>query len=275
MTDVAIARLVYVLKSIDNSVQVVSSLSDVRNYEKKNIVIEISTDFIRTRIGANISDEFIVNTLVALGFKVENNGDKLLATVPSYRATKDISIKEDLVEEIARLYGYDNIVPAPLAFDTVPQELIKSIEYEYDTKLFLAQKYGANEIHSYLWNYDDFNKQHKINTKSYLSLLDSSNAGQSGIRSELLPTLLRTLDENKNNYEDIRVFEIGRVVSGLDEQNLAIENKKLAVLFASQKKSEQELFFEINSLCLLGRFLEEQNARNYKAFLSGTRNWGI
>jgi phenylalanyl-tRNA synthetase beta chain len=109
----------------------------------------------------------------------------------------------------------------------------------------LAEKYGANEIHSHIWNFADFNKANKIETKSYLHLMDSSNAGQSGIRSELLPTLIRCLDENKNNYEDVRVFEIGRVVSGLNEENLAIENKKLAILFASQKKSEFELFEEM------------------------------
>jgi phenylalanyl-tRNA synthetase beta chain len=98
-----------------------------------------------------------------------------------------------------------------------------------------------------LWNYEDFNKSHKIDTKSYVSLLDSSNAGQSGIRSELIPTLIRTLDENKNNYESVRVFEIGRVVAGLDEDNICDEHKKLAILFASQKKTEFELFTEMKT----------------------------
>ena len=111
----------------------------------------------------------------------------------------------------------------------------------------LAEKYNANEIHSYLWNFEDFNKAHKIDTKSYVSLLDSSNAGQSGIRSELLPTLIRCLDENKNNYQDVRVFEIGRVVSGLDDENMCDEHKKLAVLFASQTKSEFELFTQLKT----------------------------
>ena len=248
LTPQALARIVYLVKQIDKNAKVSSRLSDCykKKYEKK--VIELEPGFISKIVGEEISEEFIVKTLTKLEFDVKKEGKLLKVGVPTFRATKDVSIKEDLVEEVARLYGYDNIKPKPLAFDTVPQELIKSIEYEYDTKLFLAQKYGANEIHSYLWNFDDFNKQHKINTKSYLSLLDSSNAGQSGIRSELIPTLLRTLDENKNNYPEVRVFEIGRVISGLNEENLAIENKKLAVLLASQKKSESELFFEMKTL---------------------------
>lgn len=248
LTPKALARIVYLLKQIDSGAKVSSRLSDCYKKKYDKVTIDLDPKFIGKIVGMDISKEFIIKTLKSLEFGVIENGEMLRIDVPSFRATKDVSIKEDLVEEVARLYGYDNIEPKPLAFDTKPQELIKSIEYEYETKLFLAQKYGANEIHSYLWNYEDFNKAHKINTKSYLSLLDSSNAGQSGIRSELLPTLLRTLDENKNNYQDVRVFEIGRVVSGLTEDNLAIENKKLAILLGSQKKSEKDLFFEMKTI---------------------------
>lgn len=248
LTAKALARIVYLLEQIDKTAKVSSRLSDCYKKKYDKITIDLDPKFIGKIVGEDISKEFIVKTLTALEFDVKDEVEVLKVGVPTFRATKDVSIKEDLVEEVARLYGYDNIEPKPLAFDTKPQELIKSIEYEYETKLFLAQKYGANEIHSYLWNYEDFNKIHKINTKSYLSLLDSSNAGQSGIRSELLPTLLRTLDENKNNYQDVRVFEIGRVVSGLTEENLAIENKKLAILLGSQKKSEKELFFEMKTI---------------------------
>lgn len=250
LTPKALARIVFLLNQIDKNAKVSSRFSDVYRKKYDKIVINLDPKFIGKIVGEDISREFIIKTLKSLEFGVCEDGEMLKIEVPSFRATKDVSIKEDLVEEVARLYGYDNIKPMPLAFDTKPQEVIKSIEYEYETKLFLAQKYGANEIHSYLWNYEDFNKSHKINTKSYLSLLDSSNAGQSGIRSELLPTLLRTLDENKNNYQNVRVFEIGRVVAGLDENNLAIEKKKLAILLASQKKSEKELFFEMKTIII-------------------------
>ena len=247
LTPVALARILYLLKQLDSKVEVVSSFSDCYKKKYDKVQIELDPKFIGKIVGEDISKEFIVKTLKALEFGVIEKENKLLVDVPSFRATKDISIKEDLVEEVARLYGYDNISPKPLAFDCAPQTIIQSIEYEYDTKLLLAEKYGANEIHSYLWNYEDFNKQHKIETESYVSLLDSSNAGQSGIRSELVPTLLRTLDDNKNNFETIKVFEIGHVVSGLDEENLCIENKKLAVVFASQKESEFELFSELKT----------------------------
>lgn len=247
LTPVALARIIYLLKEIDSEAKVVSRFSDCYKKKYDKISIKLDPKFISKIVGMEISKEFTIKTLRALEFGVKDNGNELLIEVPTFRATKDISIKEDLVEEVARLYGYDNIEPKTLSFDAEPQKIIPSIEYEYDAKLMLAEKYNANEIHSYLWNYEDFNKANKIEMKSYVKLLDSSNAGQSGIRSELLPTLLRCLDENKNNYEDVRVFEIGRVVSGLDEENMCIENKKLAVLFASQKKTEFELFTELKT----------------------------
>ena len=247
LTPVALARILNLLKQIDSGAKVTSSFSDCYHKKFDKIQIKFDPRFISKIVGTEISKEFVVKTLKALEFGVAENGEELVVDVPSFRATKDVSIKEDLVEEVARLYGYDNIEPKPLMFDCTPQELIPSIEYEYDTKLYLAEKYNANEIHSYLWNFEDFNKQNNIEMKSYVSLLDSSNAGQSGIRSELVPTLLRTLDENKNNYSDVRVFEIGRVVSGLDDENHSIEEKRLAVVFASQKKSEFELFTEMKT----------------------------
>lgn len=247
LTPVALARILYLLMKIDENVKVTSCLSDCYKKHYDKVQIELDPKFISKIVGTDISKEFIIKTLTALEFGVKEQNGILVVDVPSFRATKDVSIKEDLVEEVARLYGYDNIQPLPLAFDCEPQKLIKSVEYEYDTKLLLAEKYNANEIHSYLWNYEDFNKINKIESKSYVSLLDSSNAGQSGIRSELIPTMLRCLDENKNYYEDVRVFEIGRVVSGLDDENNCIENKKLSILFASQNKSELELFTEMKT----------------------------
>ena len=245
MTDFAIARLVRLLQNIDNGIKVESKLSDVVNYERKEIVIDINCDFIRKRIGAEIPNEFIVNTLADLGFKVRGNNENLTLVVPSHRATKDISIKEDIVEEIARLYGYDNIVPTTLALDVLPVSQDNAHVMEYKTKRLLAEKYNFNEVHSYIWNYQDFNTSIGVESPSYLTLLDSSNSGQSGIRSELILSLIKFFNENKNNFNEIKIDEIGRVVVGKDENNLAIEEKHLACLISSTETSEKDLYFEM------------------------------
>ena len=248
MTDFAIARLVKHLQNIDAGIQIQSRLSDVVNYERQEIKIDVNCDFIRNRIGAEISNEFIVETLTKLGFKVSAQNGDLTVVVPSYRATKDVSIKEDLVEEIARLYGYDNIVPTTLALEVLPVSQDSTHIMEYKTKRLLAEKYNFNEVHSYIWNYTEFNSSIGVDSPSHLTLIDSSNSGQSGIRSELALSLIKFFSENKNNFNEIKIDEIGRVVVGKDENNLAIEEKHLACLISSSQKTEKELYFEMKKV---------------------------
>lgn len=244
---VALGRILEVLKSIDKNIVVSSSFTDEYSKKYETKTITISEDFISSRIGVQVPALQIVKILKGLGFDITENGKDITAVVPSYRATKDVSMKEDLVEEIARIYGYDNIVPMPLAFMPKPTFLNKAISEEYEVKKLLATKFGGVEIHSYIWNYQDFNDSHFIDTKPVVRLQDSSNAGQSGIRADLLPTMLKVVSENRNSLSDIRVFEVGRVAPSLNEDNLVNEEKRLAVVFASQTKSVECLFEELKT----------------------------
>ena len=248
MTTTAIARFIALLEKLDGGIKIVSSLTDVYTKKYPQIEIEINADFVSKRIGLNITNQDIENVLTKLGFIVTSKNNNLLVKVPSFRATKDISLKEDLVEEIARSYGYDNIIPEPISMEV--ESVDQNIEHinEYETKYLLAEKYGMNEVHSYLWNYIDFNKRVGIEQKSFVSLVDASNAGQSGIRSLLVPTLLKFMEENRNSFSDIEIFENGRVITGLDTDNLAIEEPHLAICIASQTKDAKTLYFKLKEI---------------------------
>ena len=251
MCATAIERLVYLLKQAEPRVKVTSSLTDVYNHHYPVHTIEIDTDFLARRGGVKLSLDTVVDTLVRLGFKVEvtdAENEKIKVEVPSFRATKDISIKEDLVEELFRMYGYDNIKSAPMAMPLISVEQIPTHTVEYQIKHTLASMFGLNEIHTYLWNYVDYNKQVGINQESVLHLMDSSISGQSGIRSTLAPSIIKIADENKNKFADIGIFEIARVVDGLNEENIAIEKKKLAIVLASENKTEKELYFKLKQM---------------------------
>lgn len=249
-TIIAIARLLYILKKIDNEIKVVSSLTDNYSYKYPQITINTTISFIEKKIGENIGAERICEILKGLKFVVDRDGDNLVVKVPSFRATKDVSIKEDLVEEVARVFGYDNIVPKTVDVSLVPTAQIKSHTLEYEVKKLLCEKFGASEVHSYLWNYEDFNKEVGIESKSVVRLVDSSNSGQSAIRSEMLPTMIKFFSENRLAFENIKIFEIGRVCPALTEDKRSIEEKHLSVLFANKNKTEEELYFEMKSVVL-------------------------
>jgi len=247
-TVVAIARVIYLLSSIDKNIKVVSRPTDVYTHKYPKVEINTSVDFIENRIGQKIGADKVVSILESLGFEVKNKNGVLKVKVPSYRATKDVSIKEDLVEEVARVYGYDNIEPKTVDVTLEPKHQSREHLLEYAVKRLLCDKFGASEVHSYIWNYEEFNKEVGIDSKSYVRLLDSTNSGQSGIRSEMLPTLIKFFGENKNSYDDIRMFEIGRVCSGLGEAKHAVEEKRLAILFASKTETDADLYFRMKSV---------------------------
>lgn len=94
----------------------------------------------------------IEKVLTSLYFKIiENKNGNFKIEVPSFRATKDVSGKADIIEEISRIYGYDNIVPQTNLWKVEPVKEDSLRELEYNIKTLLAQKYGMSEVHSYVW----------------------------------------------------------------------------------------------------------------------------
>ncbi len=251
MCDDAIARLVYLLRLAEPRINVTSSLTDVYNFHYPKHEIEIDTDFLARRGGVKLALNDVVDTLTRLGFEVEILdlvSEKIRVSVPSFRGTKDVSIKEDLVEEIFRMYGYDNINSQAMEMPLQPVDQIPTHQKEYEIKYALASLFGLNEVHSYVWNYEAYNKEVGINENSVLHLMDSSLSGQSGLRSSLAPTIIKFADENKNKLSNYGIFEVGRVWDSLDENNLAVEKKKLAVVLASENESEKTLYFKLKQI---------------------------
>ena len=247
----AIERLVYLLRQAEPRINVTSSLTDVYNFHYPKHEIVIDTDFLTRRGGVKLAFNDVIDTLTRLGFEVEILDlvkEEIKVGVPSYRGTKDVSIKEDLVEEIFRMYGYDNIKSQPMEMPLQPVEQIPTHTKEYEIKYTLASIFNLNEVHSYVWNYVDYNKSVGIEQESVINLMDSSLSGQSGIRSSLAPTIIKFADENKNKFDEIGIFEVGRVWDSIDENNLAVEKKKLAVVLSSEKESEKELYFRLKEI---------------------------
>ena len=248
MTVTAIGRYFHILRYIDTGVRVVSGLSDVynRHYEKK--VISTTAEFINHYTGLKLSNVYITDILTRLGFGVRNDGFNLQIEVPSFRATKDVTIPVDIVEEVARIYGYDNIAPEPVKEIIEPVEQSPEHLMEYNIKLTLAEKFGLNETHSYIWSDEASNKNLNIETTSHVKILNSIVQENNQLRSEILPSLLKVVNDNKNLLTDFGTFEIGRVITGLDENKNAVEKKHLGVAIFSTTKSEKDLYLKTKQI---------------------------
>ena len=123
MTVPAIARFVKLMTDIDGGVKVVSSLTDEYAFRYDEVKLDFNKAFVDKYTGIDIDNNTIVNTLNSLGFTVSLADDNFSVIVPSWRATKDVTIKADIIEEITRIYGYDNF-DIHTANDTLYMSLI-------------------------------------------------------------------------------------------------------------------------------------------------------
>lgn len=248
LTMTALLRYVYLLKEQDAGATISSQIADSYNYHYPHKDIKLTKDFINRYIGIEIDDERIVSILKSLEFGVEKDGDTFKVSVPSFRATKDINGKADIIEEITRIYGYDNIKPQTIDEPLKPTKLDREIAVEYDIKYSLANRYNLNEVHTYIWYDTATNNALNIAPRSVLRCVNSIGKENDQIRSTIIPSLLKVVMDNKNTINDIGVFEIGRVVDSLGLDDMANEEKSLGIVLYSKNKDQNSLLLRLKEM---------------------------
>ncbi len=248
MTTVAVARFVKLLTDADESAKVVSALTDEYAFRYDKVNLSFDKAFVNKYTGIEIDNDTIVKTLRSLGFGVELGNDNFSVSVPSWRATKDVTIKADIIEEITRIYGYDNFdvhtAAAPLY--PVRSDVVKTDED--GIKDILVKRYSMHELHSYVWAYHDEYKALGMEVESNVELINASNPNIKTIRRSIIPTQLCQVKYNTAYDSNFAVFEVGRVVEGFKADGLCNEHKKLAVTLYSKTKDMEKLYFELRDI---------------------------
>ena len=248
LTVAAIARFVYLLKQYDNGVEVVSALTDDYAYHYPQVTLSFDKAYVDKYTGIEISNDTIVSTLNRLGFTVSCDEDNFTVDVPSWRATKDVTIKADIIEEITRIYGYDNFeihtANAPL-FPTRPEPVKKD---EDNVKDILVKHFNLHELLSYVWNYVDELKELGIKNEGVIKLANASNPNIETIRKTMIPTQLCQVKSNLGFAPSFGIFEVGRVVTGMTDDNLCIEEKHLGITLYQKGVNLRELYFRMKTI---------------------------
>lgn len=249
LTKIAVERFVKVLKDEDENITVSSSFSDVYLNKYPVIKIDITREYINNKIGAEFTLERIVEVLESLKFKVEvKENDSITIEVPSFRATKDVSGKADIIEEISRVYGYDNIIPQTNLWKVFPVREDEIRTLEYSSKKMLAEKFGLSEVHSYVWYDTKLNNELGIKVSDNIKIVNGLNRADSTLRANMAPTMLYAIYKNIKNYNEFGIFEIGRTFEYLHNGENCEEYKVLAIAKTSTTKTEEELLFELKSM---------------------------
>ena len=249
LTKIAVERFVRLLENEDNKIKVSSKFSDVYVYKYPDIKVNISLEYINKKIGVELTLDSVVNILKSLEFDIDILDDEnIIVHVPSFRATKDISSKADIIEEISRIYGYDNIVPQTNFWKVEPVKKDEGRMLEYNVKKLLAEKFAMSEIHSYVWYDTKLNSELGIETHDNLKIVNSLNKLDSTLRYNMAPTMLCYVHKNIKNYDEIGIFEVGRTFDYIQKGKDCVENKILSFAISSVSKSEEELLFKAKEI---------------------------
>ncbi len=248
MTVPAIARFVKLLLDIDEGTVITSSLTDEYAFRYDDVSLAFDKAFVDRYTGIEIENDRIVKTLSSLGFGVENKGDSFKVSVPSWRATKDVTMKADIIEEITRIYGYDNFSVNTAAVPLYPVRAAQEKTDEDRIKDILVKRYSLHELHSYVWAYYDEYKALGIDIEPNVELVNATNPNIKTIRKSIIPTQLCQVKYNTAYSADFGVFEIGRTVNGINSDGLCEEQKKLAITLFSKTKDIETLYFELRDM---------------------------
>ncbi len=210
----------------------------------------LDLNWLNDRIGQKFEAKQVKQILEKLGFIVKGSAAKFSLTIPTWRAIRDVAIREDIVEEVARIYGYNNIKPGLPKIDLAPPLVIEEKILERKIKNILSVGAGLSETYNYSF----------INEKQLEKITPLSKGGAGGLnlaiklanplsedlallRPSLIPGMLENIKTNQANETEIAIYEIGSIFlnkpgeikkddSGKDK--LPFEEKHLALALAGE-----------------------------------------
>ncbi len=241
----ATARFLYLLALCDKGAKVTSAFTDryVRRYPE--IVLTFDKKYVDRYTGIDISEEQIEKTLSGLGFALTKKKGVFTVRVPSFRATKDVTIRADIIEEITRIYGYDNfeVKTSKNALHPILKEKEKSDEDRM--KDLLVKSYRMHEVQSYIWSDLAKNRELGIRTPENVRIINAQTPDHQYLRVSMIPTLLSFTKDNRGYADTFGIFEIGHTVEGKKENGYCNEYKKLGAVLFSRIESEETLFYRM------------------------------
>lgn len=224
--DIAISLAMQMLSDTFENMSV-TEFSD--NYPRTSEVkkIDVSLSWLESCLGKHIGNDYIAHKLEQLGFEIKFNEDNMYIKVPSWRATGDISIPNDIIEEVARMYGLENFEPTPIT--TSFEGSINQLEIDLDRKIkeYLAFRCGMNEIFTYPWVNNKYISALSLNTEDMLRISSPPSPDESYIRSSLLPNLCKSVSKNLRHFNEFAIFESAQVFFNRDFESTYDSRERL------------------------------------------------
>jgi len=223
----ALARAVELLQELSPGIRLVGGLADQKREIPPPTPIRLPMDWLRRKLGHAVTITQVRDILESLEFQVSGSDDALEVTPPSWRATKDIAIKDDLVEEVGRIIGYDAVEPkAPSLPVGVPPQNPER-QFLHATRNQLTAQ-GFTEVYNYSFVSEEDAGALGFEPADHVAVSNPIASDQTLLRMSLLPGIRRNILENSKRFDSFRLFEIGREIHKLPA-GLPVEITHLAV----------------------------------------------
>ena len=214
--------------------------------------IDISEEFLDTRLGKKLPKETITRLLTGLGYDIDYKNGIYHLVAPVWRSTGDVSIRDDVLSDIARLLDYGSFEEKPLTISIDHAIRQNKVLLERRIKEYLAYRCGFNEIYTYPWIDIKYIKAAKINTNNLVRLATPPAPELANLRSSLIPGMLEAVSKNLRYNDNFKLFELAQVFEkgeyheSTEEETLPIHKNYLTGAIVS--KNAKNIFYEMKGV---------------------------
>jgi phenylalanyl-tRNA synthetase beta chain len=208
----ALARTLELLPLLSPGIRLVGGLADRHGEFTVPSPVSLNLDWLARKLGRVLESTEVRRILESLQFGVDESGPRAFSvSVPSWRATKDIAMPDDLVEEVGRMIGYDSIEPVPPLVPCAPSYDPPEREFLRGIRRLLSAR-GYNEVSNYSFISEEAALRFGLSVDDHVLVLNPIAVGQELMRTTLLPGIHRNIEENAKHFDEFRLFEIGHEI---------------------------------------------------------------
>ena len=228
------------------------AFNDVYPVKTKNEKINVSEEFLDTRLGKKIDRETITRVLTRLGYEVNYKNGIYTVVVPTYRSTGDVSLKDDVMGDIARLLSFESFEAQPLTISFDHAVLQNKVLLETRIKEYLSNRCGFYEIFTYPWINEKYIDAASLNKEDSIKLATPPSPEEAYLRSSLVPGMLEAISKNLRYFDSFKMFEMAQVFikgeyhESSEDETLPIHKKLLTGSIVGS--NPKEIFYELKGV---------------------------
>lgn len=236
----ALKRVALLIQEIAGG-EVSSEITDIYPTKIENFKVDFSLERCHQMIGKELDKDLIINILTSLDIKIEEDkGDLLVLSIPPFKV--DVQREQDVIEEVLRVYGYNNIeIPTTLNASIQFSEKINKEKIQNSTSELLTNNGFAEIMCLSLTKSDYVNQLPSLNEANNVAMLNPLSSDLNVLRQTSLFSGLETIAHNQNRKNaDIKVYEFGKTYQRIDneEGHKYIESKRLSIFITGKKEKE-------------------------------------